>query len=289
MADFPNYTYDLNNPGSSVSMPSTGNWFSSLSPQMQAALLGSGASLAGGYIQGREQKNLNNANNDASMQRLELQLQLQREQSQREMEQRQKELGLQAATQAPVRQDWRQHQALMAAMLPGVRNAQVTPPGDLGRFTPQISGGMRIPEGGFNQETLNYFSPQARVSAESDLDKQAAIASGGNYHTPDYANVGYGPQAAGVGADTQSYADKLKQQALQSTAQLGSASPTTAGRQTQTNVGANKQGPGMGSKLGHAALMAGLGYLASRYGGSQNGQKTNPWLSAGLAGAGAFI
>jgi hypothetical protein len=261
-------------------------------PQMQAAMLGAGTSIAGGIMSQRNQNNQNQQQSDAAMQRLELQLQMEREQREREQMQRQKELALQTATQAPARQDWRQQQALMAAVLPGLRNYQVTPPGDLARFTPQMSGGMRIPEGGFDAQTLAFFSPQARAGAEADLDRAGALASGGNYTTPDYGRAGYGDAAGSLQQDNQSYADRLRQQALQQTAQLGSASPTTAARQTQSNVGANRQqqGPGMGQRVGNAALQAGLGYLAARYGGGgQSGQGTNPWIGAALGGASAFF
>jgi hypothetical protein len=277
-------------PSASPQAASSGNWYTSMSPQMQAALLGAGTSIAGGYLSQRNQNQQNQNNNDASMQRLELQLQMEREQREREQLQRQKELALQTATQAPARQDWRQHQALQAAMLPGARNYSVTPPGDLARFTPQMSGGMRIPDGGFDQQTLSFFSPQARAGAEADLDRAGALASGGNYSTPDYARAGYGDSAGNLQQENQSYADRLRQTALQQTGQLGSMSPTTAQRQTQSNVGANRQqGPSTGSRLASAALQGGLGYLAARYGGSAGGQQMNPWLSAGLGAAGAMF
>jgi hypothetical protein len=267
---------------------SSQNWYQN--PQMQAAMLGAGTSIVGGYLSQRNQNNQNQQSNDAAMARLELQLQMEREQREREQLQRQKELALQTATQAPARQDWRQHQALLAAMLPGARNYSVTPPGDLARFTPQLSGGLRIPEGGFDQQTLAFFSPGARAGAEADLDRAGALAAGGNYSTPDYGRAGYGQYAGNLQQENQSYADKLKQQALQQTAQLGSASPTTAARQTQSNVGANRQqGPSTGQRIGNAALQAGLGYLAARYGGSAGGQQMNPWLSAGLGAAGALF
>ncbi len=272
--------------------PAQQPWYQN--PQMQAGLLGAGTSIVGGYLSQRNQNQQNENNNDAAMQRLELQLQMEREQREREMLQRQKELALQTANQVPQRQDWRQRQALMSAMLPGARNYQVTPPGDLARFTPQLSGGLRIPDGGFDQSTLAFFSPQARAGAEADLDRAGSTASGGNYSTPDYSRSGYGSSAEGLQQQNQSYSDQLRQQALQSTGQLGSLSPTAASRQTQSNVGANaqaqrNQGPGMGQKIGQAALSAGLGYLGARYGGSPGGQQMNPWLAAGLSGAGALF
>jgi hypothetical protein len=291
------YTYEGGGGYSAPTANSTGgsNWWSSLSPQMQAAILGSGTSIVGGYLSGREERGAQRENNDAAMQRLELQLQMEREQRDREQLQRQRELGLQAQTQAPSRQDWRQRQALLAAILPNARNYSVTPPGDLSRFTPQISGGMRIPEGGFDASTLSFFSPEARVGAEADLDRAAATASGGNYSTPNYSRAGYGQVAGGLQQENQTYADKLKQQALQGAGQMNSLSPTAQARQTQSNVGANRQqsnGPSTGQRVGNAALQAALAYLGTRYGsggGGQGGQQANPWVSAGLAGASAFF
>jgi hypothetical protein len=261
----------------SFTQPAQQPWYQN--PQMQAGLLGAGTSIVGGYLSQRNQNQQNSQNNDAAMQRLELQLQMEREQREREMLQRQKELALQTANQVPQRQDWRQRQALMSAMLPGARNYQVTPPGDLARFTPQMSGGLRIPEGGFDQSTL---------------DRAGSVASGGNYSTPDYGRAGYGSAAGNLQQENQSYSDKLKQQALQQTAQLGSQSQLAAQRQTQSNVGANaqqnrNQGPSTGQRIGQAALQAGLGYLGARYGGTQGGQQMNPWLAAGLSGAGALF
>jgi hypothetical protein len=257
-------------------------------PNTQAALIGAGTSLVGGALAGREERAGQQANNDAAMQRLELQLQMEREQREREMAQRQAEQGLSAATKAPERQDWRQRQALMAAILPNARNFSVTPPGDLARFTPKMSGGFRIPEGGFDSSTLAFYSPEARAQAESDLDRQAAHASGGNYSVPNYANSGYGESAGNLQQDTQSYADKIREaQALQKVGQVGAQSPTTAARQTQSNVGANSRnqpqssGPSTGQRVGNMALNAGIGYLASRYGG-QAAAGTSPWWGAAI-------
>lgn len=269
----------------------TSNWWGSMSPQMQAALVGAGTNLVGGYLQGREERGAQAANNDAAMARLELQLQMEREQRDRDQLQRQRELALQAQTQTPSRQDWRQRQALLAAMLPNARNYSVTPPGDLARFTPQMSGGLRIPEGGFDQSTLAFFSPEARVGAEADLDRSAALASGGNHQVPNYSRSGYGSAAGNLQQETQSYADNLRQQALQGGGQFAGMSPLQQQRQTQTNVGQNSQrtGPSTGQRVTNAAVQAALAYLGSRYGGGSGSNQTNPWVSAGLGAAGAFF
>lgn len=101
-------------------------------------------------------------------------------------------LGAEMASAEAGRQQERQRQALLANILPGLRNAQVSPPGDLGRFTPQISGGFQLPEGGLSPETLAFFSPQARLASEETYYKGASPFMA----PPDLGKMGYGDQGA---------------------------------------------------------------------------------------------
>lgn len=176
----------------------TGNWWQRQSPQTQGALINTGASLLGGALSQRNANNQQQKQNEFSAQQNQLNEQAANERLSMQLEQArmlaEKENALSATQMAPTRQNWRQGQALLADILPQARNYQVTPPMDLGRYMPQLSGGLRLPEGGLSPEALSFYSPQARLAAEMDLDRNAAVASGGRYATPDYALAGYGPQ-----------------------------------------------------------------------------------------------
>jgi hypothetical protein len=98
--------------------------------------------------------------------------------------------ALASANTTPNRVGWRQNQAMAAAIMPGLRNVSVSSniPG-MSRFIPQISGGLRIPEGGFGPDVLSKFGDKAMLAGEMDLDKAAAVASDGQSVTPDYGAV----------------------------------------------------------------------------------------------------
>lgn len=217
-----------------------GNWWTTQSPQTQAALIGTGTSLLGGYLSQRNQNQQNTqqqqasasqsaANNQSETQRLAMQLEQARILAQNQM-------GVQGQLAAPTRQDWRQKQAVLADILPQLRNAQVTPPGDLARYMPQMSGGLKLPEGGLSASALNFFSPQARLGAESDLDKQLTLSTGGNYNAPNYSQAGYGNMGQSANQGVTDYASLIKQQLAQqqqtalqqALGQSGAASPRTA-------------------------------------------------------------
>jgi hypothetical protein len=84
--------------------------------------------------------------------------------------------GLQSTQMDPLaQQKSRQQQALLAAILPEMRNASVTSniPG-MNQFIPNIQGGLRIPEGGFSADTLKFFGEPARASAEAGFFSNAS-------------------------------------------------------------------------------------------------------------------
>jgi hypothetical protein len=211
---------------------SNGNWFSNMSPETQGALVNTGTNLLGGYLSQRNQNQQNQqaqsfqAQQNTQQQQAELQkLQMQLEQSRILQE---KQMGLQAAQAAPQRQDWRQRQALLAAILPELQNYSVQAPGRLSQYQPQMSGGFRLPEGGIPQEALQFFSPQARLTAEQDFDRQAAMSSGGRMATPDYGAAGYG-DALGIPAteNVNNYTQSILQEILKQQPTAGGQSPAS--------------------------------------------------------------
>lgn len=277
-----------------------GNFFSNMSPEMQAAMVSGGFGMAGGLMAGAGQSKIIKENNAASTEQAELNRQLQLYLAQMDQRQRQSEQGLQAQQATPNRQDWRQRQALMADILPGLRNASVQPPGDLARFTPQISGGFRIPEGGFSPEAMAFFSPEARASAEGDLDRAGAQASGGRMAVPDYAGAGYGEAGIAPGQEVTDYSKQLREAQMQAQMQgmNGAANRFTQTRtdqQRQPQQGPpQQQGPSTGQRIGSALLGAGMAYAGYRWGGQggqaqPGGQQQSPWMNMALQAAGGYF
>ena len=163
-----------------------------MSPGVTSGLIQGGLGLLGGVISGAGQGAMTEAQLKAAKELALRQEQLQREQ----LAQQGAATGLQASQQDPLAQQRsRQQQALMAAILPGLRNAAVSSniPG-MNQFMPQVSGGLRIPEGGFDPSTLSFFSPESRAASEGQYWRQAAPFT----PPPDLSKVGYG--AAGQGA-----------------------------------------------------------------------------------------
>jgi hypothetical protein len=109
------------------------------------------------------------------------------------------QVGLNAANTTPDRVAWRQNQAVRAAIMPELRNVSIGVPANMQQYVPQISGGLRLPEGGFSQDTLKFFGDNAMLAGESDLDRAGGIASSGRYATPSYGQI-YNTQQ---GTDTQ--------------------------------------------------------------------------------------
>lgn len=120
--------------------------------------------------------------------------------------------GLQATQMDPLaQQKSRQRNAVMAALMGGARNYAVKPPSDIASSMPEISGGIRLPEGGFGPDVMNFFSPGARANAEGQFWGAAGQASPGTA-TPNLNATGYGPagdaptrtaQAMGPAAEAQ--------------------------------------------------------------------------------------
>lgn len=169
------------------------SYFSNMGDEQKSALSSGLMNLGGSIVQGvgqagdsqkqnalgREQTYLGAANNAEAMQLQRGNQDLQRQQ-----------MALQASQADPLRQQKsRQQAALFAAILPGLRNAQVTSqiPG-MSQFIPQMQGGFRIPEGGFDAATLQMFNPESRVQAEANFYD----ANRNSMRAPNLDQLGYG-------------------------------------------------------------------------------------------------
>lgn len=150
-----------------------------MDPITLAALIGGGSQLLGGLFGGIGQGKMSAEQLRAQQEMQDKQLQLSRDQ-----------MGLQSTQMDPLaQQKSRQQQALLAALLPGARNFQVSSnvPG-MNQFMPQMTGGMKLPEGGLSPETLAFFGGPQRASAEA----QFFGANSPFGAPPALSSVGYG-------------------------------------------------------------------------------------------------
>lgn len=138
-------------------------------------------------------------------------------------------------------QNWRQKQATVAAIMPGLRNASVKAPAGMEAYMPSVSGGFSIPEGGFGSDTLAFYSPESRAAAEGTFWSAASPY----VDAPDLTQVGYG--SAGASATAQAQA--ARQKALAQQQQSAAARAALAG-------GSGSSGSGTGSALAGAAAGA---------------------------------
>jgi hypothetical protein len=160
------------------------------------ALIMGGMQLGGGILSGMGQGAAQDKQNALTREQLAVQQRQFNAQHEQQQGNFQTAQGLMASQQNPLaQQEARQRQAMLAAVMPGLRNVQVSSdiPG-MNRFIPQVSGGMRLPEGGFGQDTLAFFSPEARAAAEGQYAKATAPV----ISPPDLSKVGYGPAGVGV-------------------------------------------------------------------------------------------
>jgi hypothetical protein len=86
-------------------------------------------------------------------------------------------------------QNWRQQQAVLGALMPQFRNVSIAAPSGMESYKPTISGGARLPEGGFSAADLAAFTPNARLEAENTYWENAAPFL---QSTPNLSAVGYG-------------------------------------------------------------------------------------------------
>lgn len=189
-----------------------------------AYLIGTGASMLGGLFSGDGgQKKLAEAELAERKRQFDLTRQDQKQRdaasatgdartAEINRQQSQAEAGLKATQLDPLAQQRaRQRNAVMAALIGGARNYNVTPPSDIASSMPEISGGIRLPEGGFGPDVMSFFSPTARAAAESDFaSARARVAPTSG--TTDLASAGYG--AAGAQGTAQAQAVGGQQEAL---------------------------------------------------------------------------
>lgn len=167
-----------------------------MDPFTLAALIGGGSSILGGIIGGAGQAKASEADRRHQVEMLMAQLSAANGQFEQGRQDDQGALGLKTANTAPDRVAWRQNQAIQSAIMPGLRNFSVKAPMGMEQYVPQMSGGFKIPEGGFDQNTLKFFGDDAMLQGEMDLDRQGSIASNGRYATPSYGSIYGSPQAA---------------------------------------------------------------------------------------------
>lgn len=174
-----------------------------------ASLIIGGTGVAGGYMQGQQQANLDANNRRHQLEVLMAQMGFDMDKFEQMLRDSQQQRGLQAQQQTPNRVGWRQQQAMLGAVIPGLRNVDVKSniPG-MNHFIPEVSGGLRIPEGGFGPDVQRFFGPEAMAQGEADLDRAAQVASNGTMPTQDY-NAIYG---SGVGAKHQAMLEALSGQ-----------------------------------------------------------------------------
>lgn len=167
-----------------------------MDPITMAALIQTGSQLIGGLMQGKGQAKDAELARQQQIKTLLAQLDANRAQFETSRQDQQGKLGLEVANSVPERVGWRQNQAVRAALMPEMRNVNIMAPAGMQQFVPQMSGGLKIPEGGFGPDTLKFFSENARLQGEADLDTAGMNATGGQGSTPSYSAIYGGPTAA---------------------------------------------------------------------------------------------
>lgn len=144
---------------------------------MLPAMIGAGADIGGGILSGIAQGKQQDKQNAMTQQ----------------------SLAVQQAQATPNRQDWRQNQALLAAIMPALGNARVQAPAGMQQYVPQVSGGFRLPDAGLGTpDVMSFFSPEARQNAEQEIDnagkydKKGKLVKGATPSSMNYTQAGYG-------------------------------------------------------------------------------------------------
>lgn len=224
--------------------------FSNLGDNSQAALLSGLMGLGGNIVSGVGQAGQQAGQNAMSRE----QSYLQAGQGQDQLALQRQQLALQASQADPLaQQKSRQQQALLAAIMPGLRNASVSSgmPG-MDRFIPQVSGGLRLPEGGFDADTLKMFSPESRANAEGSFYQQ----NQNTMRAPNLSNVGYGQAGQGVTGGSQQAFDRADAES-----QAKRAAMMSALQQSQAGAASAAKGPSTAAKVGGTAAGAGIAML----------------------------
>ena len=172
-----------------------------MDPYTSAALVSGLFSLGGGIAGGIGQGQQSAADRAQQLRTLFAQLGVNLDMFEQNRGDQNARLGLETTQATPNRVDWRQRQAMLGEIMPGLRNAEVHSniPG-MDRFIPRVTGGLRIPEGGFSPETLKFFGQSAMHQGEMDLDRAGQLATGGRLATPSYGAI-YGNEAGRNGEE----------------------------------------------------------------------------------------
>lgn len=203
-----------------------------MDPLTLAAIIGGGSNLLGGLLGGHGQAEMSKEEREHQIRMLLTQLGVDMGQFEATRGDANARAGLSTANTAPERVGWRQNQAIRAAVMPQLRNVSVSSPiPGMNAFIPQVSGGLRIPEGGFSPETLKFFGDNAMLAGESDLDTAAAVASQGNYIPPNYSAI-YGGMGDAATSRVQGIAANLREQDKERATQRNVALTGALGRQT---------------------------------------------------------
>lgn len=147
-------------------------------------------------------------------------------------------------------------QALLRETLPGLRNFSATP-GDpaVAAAMPKMSGGFRIPEGGFSSAVLASLSPRATANAIGQRQNHIANLDP-NGPGLNFEAMGFDPETAtGAQQGTNAYQDSRRQSLLDQE----SATKEQLAAALQRNYGAAQQksgGGGFWKKLGKVAAFA---------------------------------
>ncbi len=174
---------------------------SGMDPITLSMLVGGGLNFLGGLFGGNAQQNMNEEQIKAALKQAAAQMGMNEAQFSEMLRQSEGKAAVEGVQQTPNRVGWRQNQAMAAAILPGLRNTSVSSgiPG-MNHFVPQVSGGLRIPEGGFGPDTMKFFGENAMLSGEQDLDRAVGVASNGRAPVPSYGSVYGQPGTLAEGA-----------------------------------------------------------------------------------------
>jgi hypothetical protein len=253
-----------------------------------------GAGAGASYLQGQQQAQQSAAQiqNTRDMERARLLAQALSQQSSQQLTRDTTGVGLNDPSKI---QNWRQSQAVKSALMPGIRQPTFATPANLQGRVPTMQGGFQIPTGGFSPETLAFFSPDARMSAEQSYWQAAAPFTA----PPDFTQVGYGNGATATNANASMQAARTSALTTQQTREQ----QQTAMIQKLLEGNPADEGSGWTGILGAilSALAGGLGKpSAAKPGAGANTDTTitgDPWtynpsvdgnLASYNAGPGAF-
>lgn len=210
-----------------------------------------------------------------------------------------------AAAAAPLgaNENFALKQGLLRSILPGLRNASVTPgdPRVAAAMGKGVQGGFRLPEGGIPAEALASLSPQATAGAISQ--RQGHIANiDPNSPGVNFQRMGFQPDVAGpIQAETDQYqsgvARRVGDQQSQTAEQLrmaleqnyASAQPEqkkSGGLLSKIGSALKFAAPIAGTLIGGPGLGAAIGAIGSGVGSAMQGSGVGGALkSAAVGGA----